>query len=215
MASCSSSFDGEDTRTWSAWIAACTFLSFRSFRNLTMSLAASVGMPCWSVTTRRTVSLAARSLSPGLRFLVGTPRRTMRPWRISQTAFILKSSSATRVRVFSFALRSIAARDPLKSYRCAISFRAWLTALSTSCRSTPEVISKEATFDMMPADVDYINSARVHASASPFVRCAASARTARRRGCRPAADAARPRRGRPRRCSRTASSPAIRRTGRA
>ena len=62
MASCRSSFDGDETRTWSAWIAACTFFSLLSFRNLTMSFAASVGMPCWRVTTRRTVSLAARSI---------------------------------------------------------------------------------------------------------------------------------------------------------
>ena len=62
-----------------------------------MSFAASVGIPCWSVTTRLTVSLAARSISPGVRFLVGTPRRTMRPCRISHSAFILKSSSAVSV----------------------------------------------------------------------------------------------------------------------
>ena len=56
----------------------------------------------------------ARS-SPGVRFLVGTPRRTSRPCRISQSAVILNSSSAVSTSVLSVRLSSIAARDPLKS----------------------------------------------------------------------------------------------------
>src|SRR5688500_12745658 len=38
--------------------------------------------------------------------------------------------------------------DPLKSYRCAISFCAWLIALSTSWRSTPVVMSNELVWAM-------------------------------------------------------------------
>src|SRR6476469_2754906 len=127
---------------------AWTRFNLWSLMNLMMSLAASVGMPCCSVTTLLTVSLAARSISPDVRFLVGTPRRTRRPCRISHSAFILKSSSAMSVSVFSSRFRSMDARDPLKSYRCATSFRAWLTALSTSWMSTPDVLSKETGWAM-------------------------------------------------------------------
>ena len=42
-------------------------------------------------------------------------------------------------------LNSISARAPLKSYRWPISLRAWFSALSTSCRSIVEVMSKELT----------------------------------------------------------------------
>ncbi len=58
------------TRTWSAWIAACTFFSFRSLRNLTISRAASVGMPCCSVMTRRD-RVVGRALDVARREVLG------------------------------------------------------------------------------------------------------------------------------------------------
>ena len=73
-------------RSWSAWIAAWTFFSFRSLRNFTMARLASVGMPCCSVTTRRTVSPPPRSISPSVRFFTGTWRFTIRPCTISHSA---------------------------------------------------------------------------------------------------------------------------------
>ncbi len=103
----SSSRDGDEMRSWSAWIAACTFLSLRSLRNFTMARLASVGMPCCSVMTRCTVSLAPRSISPSLRFFTGTWRLIIRPCTISQSAFILNSSSATSVMVLSARLNSM------------------------------------------------------------------------------------------------------------
>ena len=54
-----------------------------------MSRAASPGMPCCRVMTRRTLAPAAASMSPSFRFLIGTLRRTMRVCRMSQTALIL------------------------------------------------------------------------------------------------------------------------------
>ena len=83
--------------------------------NLTMSRAASVGTPCCSVTTRRTVSLAPRSRSPRLTFFSGTLRRTSLVSTTSHSACILNSPSATRVSVASWRSKSIAAFEPLKS----------------------------------------------------------------------------------------------------
>ena len=64
-------------RSWSPWMVACTFFSFWSFRYLMMSRAASLGIPCCSVTTRRTLEPLAVSISPSFRFFTGTFRRTM------------------------------------------------------------------------------------------------------------------------------------------
>ena len=107
-------FDGALTRTWSAWIAACTFLTFWSFRNFTISRAASLEIPCCMSIVRRTVRRAG-SMSPALKFFTGTLRRTRRVWTISQSASIFILSSAVSVRVFSAGLKSMSALAPLKS----------------------------------------------------------------------------------------------------
>ena len=80
-----------------------------------MSRAASVGMPCCSVITWRTVPAEAGSGSPGFMFFTGTLRRTSRVWTISQTAPSLNASSAVRVSVPAFWSSSIVAGEPLKS----------------------------------------------------------------------------------------------------
>ena len=59
------------------------------------------------------------------------------------------SLSAVRSSVPSTLLNSMVATEPLKSYRWAISFCAWLTALSTSWRSTPVVTSNEDWLAML------------------------------------------------------------------
>ena len=94
---------------------ACTFFSFWSFRYLTISFAASIGIPCWISITRRTVPPAADSESPILKFFTATPRFARRVARISHSAFIFISSSVASVSVFSATLRSISALAPLKS----------------------------------------------------------------------------------------------------
>ena len=89
-----------------------------------MSRAASLGIPCCRVMTRRTLEPLAVSISPSFRFFTGTLRRTIRVCRTSHNALIFIWSSAASVRVLSALLKSIDAVDPLKSYRCATSFLA-------------------------------------------------------------------------------------------
>jgi hypothetical protein len=64
---------------------------------------------------------------------MGTPRLKSLLSSTSTSAFILYSSSARSLSVPSPRSKPISAVAPLKSYRCAISLRAWFTALSTSC----------------------------------------------------------------------------------
>ena len=45
-----------------------------------MSRAASVGMPCWSVPTRRTVSFAARSIGPAIVGAAANPTALAQVW---------------------------------------------------------------------------------------------------------------------------------------
>jgi hypothetical protein len=90
-------------------------LIFFSFRNLTISFAASMGMPCWISITRRTAPPAAGSESGTLKFFTATPRRTSRVCTISQSAFIFISSSVVSVSFLSATLRSTSALAPLKS----------------------------------------------------------------------------------------------------
>ena len=98
MASCSSSLDGDETRTCRPE-SPPALLELLSLRNLTMSFAASVGMPCCSYDPAYRAVGGALDIA-GVRFLVGTPRRTIRPCRISQNAVILESSSAVSVSGF-------------------------------------------------------------------------------------------------------------------
>src|SRR5689334_17324804 len=85
---------------------------------------------------------------PRVKLRTGTFRRTRRVWTMSHSALSLNSSSATSVRSDSCGLNSMEALEPLKSYRCATSLRAWFNALSTSCRSTLEVMSNEQSLAM-------------------------------------------------------------------
>src|SRR6266511_1605010 len=109
-----------------------------------MAFAFSCGIPCTSLISRRTVSFAAGVTAPSSRFFTDTPRLMSLDCRSSNRAFILKSSSATRVRVVLARSNAIDALDPLKSYRWATSLVAWLTALSTSWRSAPVEMSNDA-----------------------------------------------------------------------
>ena len=55
-----------------------------------------------------------------------------------------KSSSASSVSAAPARLKVMVQLEPRKSYRCRTSFIAWFTALSTSWRSAPVEMSKEA-----------------------------------------------------------------------
>ena len=80
-----------------------------------MALAVSMGMPCCSEMTRRTLLPAAGWTSPSFRFFTGTPRLSIFDCRMSHTALTRKSSSACRVMVLSAFLKSISMCAPLKS----------------------------------------------------------------------------------------------------
>jgi hypothetical protein len=89
-------------------------------------------------------AVAARGLDVAdVQVLDRDPALDEPPWTTSRSDFIWNSESAARFSRASVRLNSIVALEPLKSYRCAISFCAWFTALSTSWRSTPVVTSKE------------------------------------------------------------------------
>jgi len=64
------------------------------------------------------------------------------PITISDRLFNREASSAFISILDSFTFNSIVAVEPLKSKRCASSLRAWLIALSISCLSTSETMSK-------------------------------------------------------------------------
>ena len=107
--------EGDWTRISSPWIEAWAFLNFLSLIALTMAFAFSWGIPWVSLISRRTVSPAAGVTSPSSRFFTGTPRLMSLPCSTSNSAFILKSSSATRVSVAFARSKVIAHFDPLKS----------------------------------------------------------------------------------------------------
>ena len=77
------------------------FLQLLSFRNLTISRAASIGMPCWRLIVRRTVPAAARSISPALKFLTGTFSPDEARLQDFPERLDLHLSSAVSVRVLS------------------------------------------------------------------------------------------------------------------
>jgi len=81
----------------------------------TMALAFSCGMPWVSVMSRRTVSFAAGVTAPSSRFFTGTLRLMSFDCSTSNKAFILKSSSATRVRTALARSNASDAFEPLKS----------------------------------------------------------------------------------------------------
>ena len=81
----------------------------------TIVLAFSCGMPCVSLISRRTVSLAAGVIAPSSMFFTGTPRLIIFDCRTSNSAFILKSSPATSVSVAFGRSNAIDAFEPLKS----------------------------------------------------------------------------------------------------
>src|SRR6266516_1535190 len=144
IASCSASRLFPDTRSCSPWIATWTPLMLAALTVFTISRAFSSAMP-WLIST----SILKPPPPVGLTPLVFSALREM--WRF--TIFSLKTSRAASTRCSAFALRSILslsvhsifASVPLKSHRCLSSLRAWFSALSTSCRSTSETTSNDAS----------------------------------------------------------------------
>src|SRR3954454_18383821 len=125
-------------------------------------------------------SLPDRCGSPASTALSETPRLMSLVWKTSRTA-LTRSSLFARMTIVS-PLHAIDASTFLKSYRCEISLAAWLSALSTSCRSTLLTTSKDdslATVHPSGVPVPDGTSARPPAGACyPCTRC----RRSRRRG---------------------------------
>ena len=106
---------------------------------LPIFLAFSCEMPSFRVETMR-YSLPLAVGSPESRLFSEMPRLMSFVWKTSRTAFA-RSSEFALMRIAS-PLHSMEASVPLKSYRCSTSLRAWLSALSASCRSIFETMSK-------------------------------------------------------------------------
>src|SRR3990172_9265277 len=140
ITACTSSLSLPKPRTWLSWIWAWT-LCFVPLISFTISRAFSIGMPCWISIRCRTCPPLADSTVPRVSALRGTWRLTSFPSRMSSTCLSLNSSSP--VTTMALSSRVTPARLPLKSKRWLISRVVWWTALSTSCRSTLEAMSKE------------------------------------------------------------------------
>src|SRR3989442_1566775 len=80
-----------------------------------MAFAFSCGMPWVSVISRRTVSFAAGVTAPSSRFFTGTLRLMSFDCSTSNRAFILKSSSATRLRTALARSKLIKRNVPVKN----------------------------------------------------------------------------------------------------
>src|SRR5262249_6943611 len=140
IAACRSSRFFPVTRSWSPWIAPWT-LSFDPFTILTISRALSVAMPCCSSIRCLAVPTGPGSIGPSCSDLSGTCRLASFSFSISPRVRILKSSAAPSSSACSS--RLTVELEPLKSKRCPTSRRVWLTALSTSWRSTWQTMSKD------------------------------------------------------------------------
>ena len=84
------------------------------------------------------------SILPSSMFFNGTLRRASFSRSTPSRASIRYASSASSRTTAAARSNSSVQLAPLKSYRVAISLLAMFTALSTSCRSTPVVMSNEA-----------------------------------------------------------------------
>src|ERR1700676_2397366 len=102
----------------------------------------SLGIPALiAIFCRNVLPEAGSGSRPRSNALRSIPRRTALDWMMSTTLRSLSSSSASTV--IDVASLSIDAMECLKSKRPAISLRAWLSALSSSCGSTRETTSNE------------------------------------------------------------------------
>src|SRR6478752_1909457 len=145
-----SSRDLPVTRSSSPWICVLMPLGPSSRMILATFLAVSLLRPSLMSASRR-YSLpdgfgSGPSSPPVSRDFSEIPRRISLVWNTSRTAST-RSDELAIMRIFS-PLHAIDAPTPLKSYRWAISFEAWLRALSTSWWSTLLTTSNEASLAM-------------------------------------------------------------------
>src|SRR5579859_4091804 len=152
MTACRSSFFLAETRSSSPWTWARTPLGPSSLMILEIFLALSWVMPSLRATLIR-YSLPEGFGSPGSRVLSETPRLTNLSRKTSRTA-LARSSLLARMSTACSPDQAMDAPTPRKSNRVPISLAAWLTALSTSERSSLETISKEDSCDATAPRLD-------------------------------------------------------------
>src|SRR6266496_2876485 len=145
MTACRSSFFLAETRSSSPWTWARTPFGPSSLMIFEIFLALSCVMPSLRATLIR-YSLPEAFGSPASRALSDTPRLTSLSLNTSRTA-LARSSLLARMSTAWLPDQEMDAPTPRKSNRVPISLAAWLSALSTSCRSSLDTMSKEDSCD--------------------------------------------------------------------
>src|ERR1700758_1815324 len=125
---------------------------------LEIFLALSWVMPSLRATLIR-YSLPEGVAAPGSRVLSETPRLTSLSLKTSRTA-LARSSLLARMSTPCSPDQAMEAPTPRKSNRVPISLAAWLSALSTSWRSSLETMSKEESCAATAPRLDAISAGR-------------------------------------------------------
>src|SRR4029077_17928564 len=142
----------------SPWTWARTPFGPSSLMILEIFLALSWVMPSLRATPIR-YSLPESLGSPVSRVLSETPRLTSLSLKTSRTA-LARSSLLARMSTACSPDQVIEAPTPRKSNRVPISLAAWLTALSTSWRSSLDTMSKEDSCDAPAPRLDATSADR-------------------------------------------------------
>src|SRR5215831_17965996 len=168
MTACRSSFFLAETRSSSPWTWARTPFGPSSRMILEIFLALSWVMPSLRATPIR-YSLPDGFGSPVSRVLSETPRLTSLSLKTSRTA-LARSSLLARMSTACSPDQVIEAPAPRKSNRVPISLAAWLTALSTSWRSSLDTMSKEDSCAATAPRLDAMRAERHAERAMTWVR---------------------------------------------
>src|SRR5881227_1455972 len=174
MTACRSSFFFAETRSSSPWTWALTPFGPSSLMILESYLALSWVMPSWRATLIR-YSLPESFGSPASSVLREMPRLTSLSLKTSRTA-LARSSPLARMSMALSPDQAMDAQAPRKSNRVPISLAAWLTALSTSWRSSFDTMSKEDSCDATAPRLDVTGAGR-HAGRARTVHQGQCART--------------------------------------
>src|SRR5579859_1991715 len=158
MTACRSSFFLAETRSSSPWTWARTPFGPSSLMIFESFLALSWVMPSLRATAIR-YSLPDSLGSAGSSVLSDTPRLTSLSLNTSRTA-LARSSLLARMSTVWSPDQAIDAPTPRKSNRVPISLAAWLSALSTSWRSSLDTMSKEDSCDATGPRLDAPTPAR-------------------------------------------------------
>src|SRR5215475_2885339 len=158
MTACRSSFFLAETRSSSPWTWARTPFGPSSRMILEIFLALSWVMPSLRLTLIR-YSLPDGFGSPASRVLSETPRLTSLSLKTSRTA-LARSSLLARMSTACSPDHAMDAPTPRKSNRVPISLASWLTALSTSWRSSLETMSKKESCAATAPRLDAISADR-------------------------------------------------------